>query len=648
MTHLRIEQNNGVIEEVSSSIITKLYEIAHAGLDVSSNLQGRLHTPVAYRYEVQYLTSTYPNLYISSDDYAIPFEDPNMVTYLNSIGVGSNGMVTEAEAAAATIVANSQNTEVTKFNELRYFTNITQSKGGWTSGSSGYIRFQNWTALEEIDISNFTSLGHVGGYAYDDTFDGCTALKTVTASDKLTNIGWRAFYGCANLEHITGLSGTIQIANLAFGYCSKLSDEDIANVEFEPAYNGTTLTGTEAFVGTNFTEITLSSNTTKIPARMFQGCSNLETVNGLGLNITYYSSQCFQNCTKFTGPIDFTNVTHIGGSAFMNSGLTGAVDLQNIQSFDNATNFLNTDITSVNYHGNTISGYSGSFSGCKNLTTASGMQNVLAPCNNMFSGCTSLTSVDINWNNVTDHTVPENIFRKCSSLQSIDLTGATTINRYAFQDCTSLTQVTGTQSITSIGNSAFENCRNLQSIDISNVTSISTNAFANCYNISNFETLSLPNLTYLKTNNNGVFKNCIQIKHVTNLGTITSFGSLWDGMFVQCTGLLDVTIPETVTSIARCGIGNQTDNPNMKWVKILSNVVPTRSTTDEFGNVQSYSTGFGEKWRNNDVNNTYQGLTYPIYVKDNLYSDYTTTFPWNLIAFRIKPLSQFATDFPNG
>jgi len=38
MTHLRIEQNNGVIEEVNSSVITKLYEIAHAGLDVSSNL----------------------------------------------------------------------------------------------------------------------------------------------------------------------------------------------------------------------------------------------------------------------------------------------------------------------------------------------------------------------------------------------------------------------------------------------------------------------------------------------------------------------------------------------------------------------------------------------------------------------------------
>lgn len=30
-----------------------------------------------------------------------------MVTYLNSIGIGSNGTITEADASAATIVANS-------------------------------------------------------------------------------------------------------------------------------------------------------------------------------------------------------------------------------------------------------------------------------------------------------------------------------------------------------------------------------------------------------------------------------------------------------------------------------------------------------------------------------------------------------------
>lgn len=74
-----------------------MYELAISGdLDNTSDLKGRLHTTLGYRSEIEYLNTNYQDLYISADDYAIPFEDPNMVTYLNSIGVGSNGYITEA------------------------------------------------------------------------------------------------------------------------------------------------------------------------------------------------------------------------------------------------------------------------------------------------------------------------------------------------------------------------------------------------------------------------------------------------------------------------------------------------------------------------------------------------------------------------
>lgn len=428
MTHLRIEQNNGVIEEVSSSVITKLYEIAHAGLDVSSNLQGRLHTSVAYRHEIQYLTGTYPNLYISADNYAIPFEDPNMVTYLNSIGVGSNGTVTEAQAAAATVAANSKNTEVTKFNELKYFTNITQSSGGWTGTSGKCINFVNWTALEEVDISNFTSLGHVHGSAWDDTFVNCTALKTVTASDKLTQIGHNAFFGCTNLEHITGLSGTIQISSNAFYNCSKLPDEDIANVEFEPAYNGTTLMGVEAFAGTNFTEITLSSNTTSIPSKCFNGCSNLETLTGLQ-NVTNYGAQCFYNCTKFTGPIDFTNVTTIGDLAFC-----GCSNFQGQLNFPSLTNL-----------GSKV------FWGC-------GASQINIPDNITYYGESLFRQ-----SGITSFIIPDTVtgvsaavFMDCKSLQSVVVgSGLIKIGDSMFYGCTSLSSITIKEGVQKIGGSAF-------------------------------------------------------------------------------------------------------------------------------------------------------------------------------------------------
>jgi hypothetical protein len=74
-----------------------LYELAISGdLDNTSDLKGRLHTTIGYRQPISYLNTTYPDLYISADEFAIPFEDPNMLQYLLDKGIGSNGMITES------------------------------------------------------------------------------------------------------------------------------------------------------------------------------------------------------------------------------------------------------------------------------------------------------------------------------------------------------------------------------------------------------------------------------------------------------------------------------------------------------------------------------------------------------------------------
>lgn len=632
MTHLRIEQNNGVIEEVSSSIITKLYEIAHAGLDVSSNLQGRLHTPISYRYEVQYLTSTYPNLYISSDNYAIPFEDPNMVTYLNSIGVGSNGMITEAQAAAATIVANSANTQVTKFNELRYFTNITQSRSGWTDANSGYVRFYNWTALEEIDISNFTSLGHVSGYAYEDTFCGCTSLKTVTASDKLTRIGHRAFSGCTNLEHITGLSGTIQVSNEAFYNCSKLPDEDIADVEFEPAYEGIHLRGESAFGGTNFTEITLSPNTTIVPYRMFAECSNLETVNGLGSNITQYYGGCFRNCTKFAGPIDFTNVTAIYDQAFYGcKSLPQQIVLNNnvqqgADCFNGCTSiqevimpmtdsigggaFRNcSSLTTVSLKDNAaINTYA--FADCKNLTTLgqiSSLQLSGGSNGHIFYNCNKLVFP----NNFTISCIDSNnclapyTFTDCKRLTSITLDGYEIIDAFAFAGCESLATINGTEDITVVrGQGGFYNVAvrelDLHNASIDGIYGGQINIFGGCQNL---EKITLGD--------------CMQ------LGSTWASYDMWRPHFMNCPQLHTVDVKSLGTVAA--GTGNTTfyNCPSMRNFIIRSTTVPQ---VESNGDV--YIDAFG-------------GSNVKIYVPDAAVNDYKNATGWSNVASYIYPLSDY-------
>jgi len=68
MTHLYIEQATDKTEEVNSSIISKLYELAISGdLDNTSNLKGRLHSNTAKEKHVTYLNNNFDELYISAD-----------------------------------------------------------------------------------------------------------------------------------------------------------------------------------------------------------------------------------------------------------------------------------------------------------------------------------------------------------------------------------------------------------------------------------------------------------------------------------------------------------------------------------------------------------------------------------------------------
>lgn len=185
MTHLKIIQVADIsnIETVSAQILQKLYEVtSESTLDNTSDLRGHLHVSLGNRTIVEWLRAHFPNLTIDVDNYAIEFEDPNMLAYLqNTMGIGAtSGVITETEAAAATSVANSTNTSITKFNELKYFTNITESRGGFNVNGSGDILFANWTALQEIDISNFTSIGHKNNWNMNDRFYGCTAIESIT------------------------------------------------------------------------------------------------------------------------------------------------------------------------------------------------------------------------------------------------------------------------------------------------------------------------------------------------------------------------------------------------------------------------------------------------------------------------------------
>ena len=78
-------------------------------------------------------------------------------------------------------------------------------------------------------------------------------------------------------------------------------------------------------------------------------------------------------------------------------------------------------------------------------------------------------------------------FYQCRSITSLSIpSSVTSIGSSAFEDCTGLTSVTLSEGLTSIGGSSFEGCKGLTSITIpSTVTSIALNAFKDCSSLNN-------------------------------------------------------------------------------------------------------------------------------------------------------------------
>ena len=144
-----------------------------------------------------------------------------------------------------------------------------------------------------------------------------------------------------------------------------------------------------------------------------------------------------------------------------------------------------------------------------------------------------------------------------------------------FKNHTELRTVIIPDSVKSIGSDVFYGCKNISSVTLSkSLEKIGDGAFSGCSALTGIEIpKSLNEVTnvqyYLSLR--GVFKDCENLKTVTfEAGTTKIVGNL----FVNCTGLEKIEIPEGVTSIdeyafCRCN--------NLKEVKISGSVTAIRN-----------------------------------------------------------------------
>ena len=156
--------------------------------------------------------------------------------------------------------------------------------------------------------------------------------------------------------------------------------------------------------------------------------------------------------------------------------------------------FENTNITAVTFAKNSQLEYINvnAFKNCTRLTSIEIPADVREIYSGTFSGCTSLTNVTFAVGSQLEIIGvrryeegiydPSGAFSGCSSLTCITIpVGVTIIDWRAFENCTSLTNVTFAKNsqLEFIGYNAFKNCTRLTNITIpASVTSVSDGAFS--------------------------------------------------------------------------------------------------------------------------------------------------------------------------
>ena len=234
------------------------------------------------------------------------------------------------------------------------------------------------------------------------------------------------------------------------------------------------------------------------------------------------------------------------------------------------------------------------FSGCKNLKSVVLPEGLLKVESNLFYFCTSLTSVTLPESlteiggsafayctSLVSITVPDKVtkfgdraFDACAALESIRLIGAESVGAYAFNGCTALTEALVGNSIGSIGASAFRGCTALEklTLGVGNRLKIEASAFENCVSLSSFTVPS-----GLIRIHSSALKGCTGIEKFVLCATDCSVVQETDKyvsifkdcpltaveirdtvdwipstLFMGCTGLTEITLPEGLS-----GIGNR-------------------------------------------------------------------------------------------
>lgn len=520
----------------------------------------------------------------------ITFADANVKNIcIANWDTNGDGELSYAEAAAVTSLNYKfqNNNTITSFEELQYFTGLTEITGRTEQTVYGihniitsyYGDFKSCNLLTKIVIPNSVSI------IKPNAFKSCSSLTSLVIYDQVVSINSNAFNNCTGLTSITVYAevpptlgnnvfsgvdksipvyvpvGKVGVYRIASGWSEFTNIQEIPIPSYEiiatanpleggavtggDTYNYGTLCTLEAVpnVGYHFVNWTENGNSVSTDAEYTFTVTEARTlVANFSLNI--YSVNATANPitgATITGIGNYTHGTSCTLTVIANDSYTFINWTENGEQVSNDTEYSFVVTETRNLVANLI----------ENITFADPVVKSLCVANWDTNGDGELSYAEAAA--VTDL---GEVFRGNHDITSFDelqyFTGLTEIADNAFNYSISLSSITLPNTITIIGSKAFYQCYNLQSIEIpGSVTMIENEVFGLTSNLAHI-TVDLNNTVYdsrndcnaiINSTTNALLVGCYNTIIPNTVTTIERYA------FMGCENLTSIIIPNSVTTI---------------------------------------------------------------------------------------------------
>ena len=467
----------------------------------------------------------------------------------------------------------------------------------------GYENFSACTSLESICLPiNLQGFKHKNNnsYSYGCNFFDCTSLKQIILPKKLKELCRLMFYGCTSISNILLSDDLREIQERSICYKNNynihtnlnLNYTIKDNMRFLPSFNdlyfalidctekisgeivipdGVVVVAPYAFYSRDQYNIQPNNTITKITLpESVKGiseyfCSNENSLTEVIMpsSMDVIGECAFQNCSSLFTTIP-KGLKKVGSSAFKGTLVKEANFTEGLKELGNNVFSGCTDLESISVPSTVIyeeenhdSNSDYLCDGCTSLKKAELLGMGTNDYNygyyeHAFRNCTSLTEVTLS---DSFRLIDRGMFEGCSALPNmkfLENIKLREIAEEAFKGCSSLTELIIPNTVYSIGSGAFANCDGLTKFHLSNNIRISDNPIYGCNNITE---LTTDNSDYKVINgalvntyyNNNILK--IATNNTTEIPSDGSILRIGGDAFRGLTGLTSISIPANIISI---------------------------------------------------------------------------------------------------